>query len=59
LEWAQTVPISHGDDKKQLTEVLAVMTAGDYLSPACLAAAIFDNFCEQTTDAILLLLRSH
>ena len=117
-EGAQTVPIAHSDDKRQLTAVLAVTAAGDYLPPQLLyqgktqkchpqvvfpdgwdvwhsenhwsnettmecyinkiivpfvmekrkilkldsaspAAAIFDNFRGQTTDAILSLLRSH
>ena len=33
---AQTVPISHSDDKRQLTAVLAVTAAGDYLPPQLL-----------------------
>ena len=117
-EGTNIVPIAHSDDKRQLTAVLAITAAGDYLLPQLLyqgktpkchpqvgfpdgwdvwysenhwsneitmkqyidkvivpffsekrqklklgstfpAAAIFDNFREQTTDAILSLLRSH
>ena len=35
-EGAQTVPIAHSDDKRQLTAVLAVTAAGDYLPPQLL-----------------------
>ena len=33
---AQTVPITHSDDKRQLTAVLAITAAGDYLPPQLL-----------------------
>ena len=35
-EGAQTVPIAHSDDKRQLTAVLAITAAGDYLPPQLL-----------------------
>ena len=35
-EGAKTVPIAHNDDKRQLTAVLAVTAAGDYLPPQLL-----------------------
>ena len=35
-EGVQTVPIAHNDDKRQLTAVLAITAAGDYLPPQLL-----------------------
>ena len=35
-EGARTVPIAHNDDKRQLTAVLAITAAGDYLPPQLL-----------------------
>ena len=35
-EGAKIVPIAHNDDKRQLTAVLAITTAGDYLAPQLL-----------------------
>ena len=35
-EGAKIVPIAHSDDKRQLTAVLAITAAGDYLPPQLL-----------------------